>query len=498
MYWANFLHFYQPPNQKREIVDAIAAQTYNPIFDGILTGTKGSLTVNITGSLLELLDRYDHHQLLEKMREAGRRGLVEYVGSAKYHAILPLLQPAEARRQILINDEVNKRYLGDAYNRRGFFCPEMAYGPKLAPVLEELGFDWVLLDELAYNGKIGAVDYTKTYVIEGTNLKAFFREHRLSDTLMAASTHTVEETIEAIGPKELELNRYLLTGLDGETFGHHRVGHERLLLQLLAEPKLNMVTTSTLLDKFPDTETVATVACTWASNKADLEEGVPYITWDDPTNEIHELQWKLTNLVSSEIAKLPVEHPDYPRLRSAMDPALSSDQFFWAAARPWWMIEHIERGAHMLVEVLSQLPTSSQESKSSGQNLYQQIMGMAWEWQRNGRLDAGHKNRNELLRIPFIDRTKTQGGEGVAVWDAFIHLFDEREQRAAARQNYEAAELWRNAKYKLEHRLDIYDAFHVIDMLRAHLPSNMVEAELTRYRDQYNHIRGGQSEQRSH
>lgn len=498
MYWANFLHFYQPPDQKREIVDAIAAQTYNPIFDGILASAKGGTTVNMAGSLLELLDRYGHQELLEKFREAGRRGLVEYVGSSKYHAILPLLRPAEARRQIIINDEANQHYLGDAYNRRGFFCPEMAYDPKLAPLIEDLGFEWVLLDELAYNGKIGTVDYTQTYQIEGTKLKAFFREHRLSDTLMAASTHTVDEMSEAIGPDILQGNRYLITGLDGETFGHHRVGHERLLLNLLADPSMNMVTISTLLEKFPDSETVKTVACSWASNEADLEDGIPYITWDDPTNELHELQWELADLVSDEIAKLPQDHPDYPRLRSEMDPALSSDPFFWSAARPWWMIEHIERGAHMLLQVLDQLPTSSKSTKERGRDIYNRIMAMAWDWQRNGRIDFGAEERAELLRIPFIDRTKGQGGEGEAVWEAFMHLFDEREKRAAERRNYEAAELWRNAKYKLDQRLDIYDAFHVIDMLRAHLPSTMVEEELARYRDQYNHIRGGQSEQRSH
>ena len=498
MYWANFLHFYQPPDQKREIVDAIAAQTYNPIFDGILAANSGSLTVNVSGSLLELLDRYGHSELLEKMRQAGRRGLVEYVGSAKYHAILPLLRPAEARRQIIINDEISQHFLGDAYQRRGFFLPEMAYDPKLAPLLEELGFEWVLLDELAYNGKLGAVDYTKTYVIEGTKLKAFFREHRLSDTLMSGSTHTIAEVREAIGPTELKRNRYFLTGMDGETFGHHRVGHERLLLSLVADRELNLVTTSVLLKHFPKTEIVKTVACTWASNEVDLEDGIPYITWNDPDNELHALQWELLDLVSDEMTKLSSSDAAYLKLRNDLDSALSSDPFFWAAAKPWWMIEHIEQGAHALQNVLEQLPTSSQATKARGLDLYQRIMAMAWDWQRSGRIDAEAEARDEMLRIPFIDRTKSEGGESEAVWDAFMHLFDEREQRAAARRNYEAAELWRNAKYKLEQRLDIYDAFHVIDMLRAHLPSTMVEAELARYRDQYNHIRGGQSEQRSH
>jgi hypothetical protein len=410
---------------------------------------------------------------------------------------LPKLPEAEIRRQILVNDEANRHYLGDAYQRRGIFLPEMAYHPRLAPILEDLGFDWVMLDELAYNGRVDQVDYHYSYQIEGTKLKAFFREHRLSDTLMAAATHNTGDMKAAIGPGLREA-RYYVTGMDGETFGHHRIGHERMLLAMVADPEFNMVRMSELLELYPKTKTVKTVASTWASNEADLQDNIPYISWDDPANELHRLQWQLVDMAITELAKLPTDYPDYERLRSALDPALSSDPFFWAAARPWWMIEHIERGANMLRRVIEELPTASFPAKQAAADLYHHIVDTAWDWQRSGKIDTSDAERAALVRIPFRERTLEQGSEGKVVWDAFMHLFSERERKAAARHDYEAAALWRDAKFKLEQRLDIYDAFHVIDMLRAHLPNKMVEDALEQYRKEYNHIRGGQSEQRSH
>lgn len=497
MYWSTFLHFYQPPGQRREIIDGVVHQTYKPIVEGVLAAGQGRLTINLAGSLVEQLDQCGHHELIEKFAEAGRRGLIEFVGTSKYHAILPLLPPAEAKRQITINDDTLRHYLGEAYQRRGVYLPEMAYDPKLAPLLEELGFDWVLLDELAYNGRVETVKYDRLYEIKGTKLKAFFREHRLSDTLMSAVTRTVAGLKEAIGPEQ-HRERYFITGTDGETFGHHRVGHERLLLDMVKDRELNLVGVSELLKAFKTVETVTTQACTWASSQADLEEGIPYISWNDPANEIHALQWQLLKLAVTALEKLSPSDPAYPGLRNQLDKAVGSDQFYWAAARPWWMVQYIEEGAHKLLEVIKDSPATPPQEAAAAQKLYYQIMDTAWDWQRSGKIDAIGAERDSILRIPFKERTLELGGEGESAWHAFIHLMREHELEAAKHKDYEAAILWRDARYKLDQKLDIFDGFHVIDLLRTRLPHDHVEATLEQFRDEYNRIRGGQSEQRSH
>src|SRR5476651_1433307 len=111
-YWANLLHFYQPYGQKQSIIDAIVAQCYRPVAEGILAEPSARVTINFTGVLLDQLATYGHGDVIEMYAEAALRGQVEFVGSSKFHAILPLLPETEALRQIQINDETNRKYLG--------------------------------------------------------------------------------------------------------------------------------------------------------------------------------------------------------------------------------------------------------------------------------------------------------------------------------------------------------------------------------------------------
>ena len=70
------------------------------------------------------------------------------------------------------------------------------------------------------------------------------------------------------------------------------------------------------------------------------------------------------------------------------------------------------------------------------------------------------------------------------------------EGEAAAKGEYEKAILWRDAIYKLENKLDIYDTVNAIDLLRVEIPHKEVEATIEKYKEKYRQIRGGQPEQR--
>lgn len=497
MFWANLLHFYQPYRQKREIIDAIAAQCYRPVAQGILDHPEARLTINFTGVLLDELAQYGYGDIIEMYVEAARRGQVEFVGSAKYHTTLPLLPAEEALRQIEINDETSRRYLGDAYQRRGIFLPEMAYDPKLAPLLERAGFDWVMIDELGHSGKIGAVDNSKQYVIEGTNLRAVFREHRLSATIMSAGPRDTEQLKAAVGPA-LHERRMIVTAMDGETFGHHRVGHEQLLFGMFADPEINLVRVSDLFDEFTEVESVKTIACTWASSEYDIERGIQFVSWDDPNNPIHQQQWELLRLVTQAVHAADAAAPGFETARRKLDPALASDQFFWATAQPWWMIEQIESGAFLLFDALEHVPGVSAQTVQRGLDLYREILWMAYDWQRSGKVHAlTSSGRDDKVRIPLREATLERGGAAAAAWEAYLHLMRTEEAAAVERRDYEAAILWRDGIYKLEHKLDVYDAWYVTDLLRHKLPNQLVEETLAEYKARYDYIRGGQVEQRS-
>ena len=58
--------------------------------------------------------------------------------------------------------------------------PEMAYSIEAAKIIKSLGYEWIILDEIAMNGKLGEVDFAKIYFDENSGLKIIFRNRQLS------------------------------------------------------------------------------------------------------------------------------------------------------------------------------------------------------------------------------------------------------------------------------------------------------------------------------
>jgi glycosyl hydrolase family 57 len=490
MPWAQFLHLYQPYYQQPDVLERIVGQCYRPLIEGLRERPEARFTLNVNAVLLELFDKYGYHDLIGSLAEMGQRGQIEFLASAKYHTLLPFLPAAEVERQIQINSEAARQFLGEAFRPRGIFLPEMAYNPELAPILEALGLEYVLLDELALDGHPDRVDRTKLYQIGGTKLKALFRQRRLSNVIMHRAVSTPAEFKEAAGD-DIGPGRYLVTGMDGEVFGNWYPGYEQFLFALLADKDLGMVQAGELVAANAPLETVATVACSWADSQADLERGAAFFSWRDPDNPLQKLEWELQELALKEFANVGKDEPMWPELRGKLDPALASDVFYWSSAQPWWSIELIEEGAYGLAEVVESSPVATIDAKERAKALYHQIMDLAFWWRRSGKIAAITRERAEILRIPFAERADGQ------TYKAFVALLAKKEAEAAKRRDYEAAALWRDGILKLEQKRDIYDAYHVIDSLRAKVPNEQIEKLLAKYRQPYAYIRSGQPEQRS-
>ena len=104
--------------------------------------------------------------------------------------------------------------------------------------------------------------------------------------------------------------------------------------------------------------------------------------------------------------------------------------------------------------------------------------------------------QKSITRIPFADRTLGRGGGEEGVYHAFMDMMGRLEKDATKNGEYEKAILWRDAMYKLENKLDIYDTINAIDLLRVEIPHDEVEATIEKYKSKYRAIRGGQPEQR--
>lgn len=505
MIWACFLHFYQPPTQKKYWIDRITDESYRRIIKGLLENPTAKITLNINSILCELWEECGHTDVLDGLKALVERGQVELTGSAKFHPLLPKLPKEMVVRQILLNEITLNKYFGvvgpatrnlkfeilnlksnsndsnvsniencDNSNSiqnsncklkipmlRGFFPPEMAYNRYLAQIVADLGYEWIIAEELSL-GK--PVDYSKIYSVEGltlkgsdpkSGLKIFFRDRAFSYKILAGYLGTEKLFVDELkvrfplSYKEIQDSNvkgdsgiahapqndvilasdegarpesvsdlYLLTAMDGETFGHHRPGMERLLFDLFKIPEIQMVHISDLPRLFPKRESVETKPSTWALMEHEIELNLPFARWDDPENEVHKLQWELTDLAIETVKDFSLRHPDPAQpekdlnsrdssgrtpqndendAQNLLDRALHSDQYWWASAKPWWSIEYIERGAKELLEAVRAAGNRSAEQKA--QELYYKILETAFEYQRSGKVDEISKKEDETIRM---------------------------------------------------------------------------------------------------
>ncbi|MDP2695818.1 MAG: UvrB/UvrC motif-containing protein [bacterium] len=398
MYWANFLHIYQPPTQKPFWIHKIANESYRPIFKQLKEFPNAKLTLNVNGILLEHFDKYGEDDILLSIKELLANGQLELTGSAKYHPLLPFLPEKEIVRQVKLNEETHRKYFGDLYKPKGFFPPEMGFSKDVAKIIKKLGYEWVIVDELSFPKEKWPVDYSKIYTVEGLgDFKIFFRERRMSWIILSGQVGTGNLLVQGLGDR-LNRQEYLLTAMDGETFGHHRPGLDHLLFEIYKSQDLQTILISDLLNNFSDTEAVDPTPSTWALMAKDLEENKPFSRWKDENNAIHKMQWELTDLAVDVIEKTPENSPGYEAARIKLDGALHSDQYWWASAKPWWSIEMIERGAKELQDSILTAPNATSEAKEKAEKLYQKIIFTAFDWQREGVVDALSHSEDEEIR----------------------------------------------------------------------------------------------------
>ena len=488
MKWINFLHIYQPIDQTKEILAAVSNQSYRRLFSGMRKIPKFKLTLNINAALSEILLENGFEDIIEDIKALTIEGKLEFTESAKYHAFLPLLDEKEIERQIAANRESNKKIFGDVYRPRCFFPPEMAYAEKVARAAHKLGYPMIMLDEISYGGKVEAAPRDKIFKIKGVDITAIFRERRMSNLIMSGVARDEKSFFEALG-NNAEKNEYLLTAMDGETFGHHRPGLEQFLFKIMESTAERQIFVSEIPRFFETAGEISPVEATWASSENDIREGKQFFSWRDPKNKIHLLQWQFLKFVLDVFEKqkqVPAE------AREKLDRALASDQFFWASGEPWWSIEMIEKGAWQMFDALQSVPSASQKEKKKGREFYNLILDEAFGWQRKGKIGELARKYRETVRIPFKERTLESGKP--EVYQAFVDTMKKKMVEAAAEENFEKAILWRDAVWKLETKNDIYDAIHVTDLLRQEVIPGELEKLMDEYKERYRRMRGGQPE----
>ncbi len=370
-YWSPLLHVYQPPTQDLKVLRNVDRECYKPLFSLLEEYDSAKFCLNINGVLIELLHEYGISDTLDLLKNLVSESKVEIVGTAKFHPILPLIPKKEAQHQIQMNEEVNRREFG-RWQRKGFFPPEMAISGSVAKYIRQLGYKWVLMSGIACPEDI-VWPYDKIYT-SPNGLQLFFRDDVLSNKI-AFKNITAKEFVKiikdifqpSVNPKIKpikEIDRYIITAMDGETFGHHIKNYEKTFLRKVLnlinqEEKIQILFISELDQHFPiANKKIIPRESSWSTTYDDLKASIPYPLWDHPDNSIHKYYWKLMkslnnlmNLADNLDLTTDWEVENYYNTaRFFYDRGLHSCPSWWAnPQRGIWSPNLIHKGIELLI-----------------------------------------------------------------------------------------------------------------------------------------------------
>ena len=370
-YWAPLLHIYQPPTQDIKILREINKECYRPLFSLIEQYDNSKFTLNINGVLIEMLYEFDLGDTMEILKNLVSENKIEIVGTAKFHPILPLIPNKEIYHQIQMNEEINRKEFGNIWAKKGFFPPELAVSSEITKIVHELGYKWILQSGIACPVEEKGVDWPYDKIYRSPNgLQLFFRDDILSNKISFKKI-TAQEFIKDIKIKykdkkqDYKNNTYILTAMDGETFGNHIKNYERMFLgktlELLAEKDdIETVFISELDQYFPiATKLIIPKASSWSTSYEDILDEVPYPLWKHPDNNIHKYYWKIVKSLnelmeladSLDLTKKWETENYYNTARWFYDRGLHSCPIWWANPQNGtWSPNLIYNGLELLLK----------------------------------------------------------------------------------------------------------------------------------------------------
>lgn len=393
MLWINFLHFYQPPTISDEIIDEVVKSSYKPWVDFLNKNKDLKITVNFTACLAERLYNSGYQKLLDDFIKIAERGQIEFVETAGFHPILPLLPEKEIIKQIKINNNINKKRFGKVYQPKGFYLPEMAYSKKVAEIINELGYKYIILDEIAFNGLVTQAfrpDNNIKYKIKGTDLCVVFRNREISQTFVPKTLINILEGRSKVSAsfrdkakRDDPRHSAFITATDGELYGHKYWNWWPAYTKALKH--LNTETLSKYLSELQEEKEINPVACSWESTQRELEDKIPYAIWQHPNNKVHKLLWRLANFA----LKLNYKHEDdinHFSSRLHLEKGLASCTFWWASDKDFkmfsphaWDPKMVEVGAHELLYSIRSLNDIKPRLKLKAEKMFSQIRSLIWK-----------------------------------------------------------------------------------------------------------------------
>lgn len=303
---ALLLHLYQPPTQEEEVFRKIFTQSYQPLLKFLKSKKNVFLTLNIPLSLLEQMDFYGYKDWLADLKELYRSERVELTGTCAYHPLMTKLSSFDIEKQVITNEYGLGYYFGNsmgfegepgiiAKNIKGFFPPECAVNEEVLRAVFNLSYEWVLVDQTAFEGGLESIVPNSYYTFDDTELKIIPRDKSLSDAISFTRNNEAAEVIKSITDRE----GCHIIALDAETFGHHNVDGFYLLESLVEQvtKKGGIFKTISQVIPFLEERKVSKVKeSTWGASFQDMSEDRPYPFWAG--NELQAALYELEGVLS--------------------------------------------------------------------------------------------------------------------------------------------------------------------------------------------------------
>jgi 4-alpha-glucanotransferase len=310
LHFALVLHMHQPrynlngPTYESEMARDVFNQTLHPYTypaEVLRRDENARITLNFTGSLIEQMNElasvgFDSrlNGLWDRYKETRTLGRAEFTGCGYFHPIFPLIPEADRLKQVEKHLSLFERTFGT--RPEGFWLPELAFSPKVIPVLAKNGVKWTIVDgphivnanknensyRLLYKPHFAEYDGHRIIVIPRDRMISIAQQSGYNPVWLR---HEIERGIEANNDGE-----FLLTvATDGENGWFRHSGEnagfwgwffEPLLYLLKKDPDfqfIKLTTISEYLAEHPPKDTVNVEDGSW--NVPDTFDDGRFLKW---------------------------------------------------------------------------------------------------------------------------------------------------------------------------------------------------------------------------
>lgn len=388
MYWINLLHFYQPANTDYFIIKEALDKSYLRLIRLMEENKDWKMTWNISGCLLQRLQEEGEQKVIDRIIKLIKNKQIEITSTAAYHGLLPLLPKEEVILQIKENEKILKTVLGLKTQPEGFFLPEMAYSPEVGKIIRQLGYKWIIVDEIALlkNKEIKSDDY---FIDKNSGLKVVFRDRLVST---AYPPIKIKELIE-----EGKNEKVVITATDAELYGLRHEDPTGDMERIVKRKDIITETISSFIKRKKingkDKIKIKLLSSSWDTKIEHIKEKEPFKLWNSKDNPIHQELWSFAKLILSLDKKFKNDK-NYEWYRWHLVRGVASCTFWWASAYDFsrifgpyaWNPDIIERGLEDMVRSVRSLDDKkSKKYKLEAEKQYLKIKKLIWEehWKKH-------------------------------------------------------------------------------------------------------------------